>query len=441
VATASSLITVALAAAAQTAAGSVATSRSAAWRLNIPASNTAPAAPDADPPLDAQRDGASPIPTTGPAKGEWCLTQERYIAHLHDQGINPATVTCAPDGPCDDPAARNASIPTIDTPIKTVRLSFHIFCENNGGNCATTPAAVDAAVARLNSDYAPWNIQFVYQTNSINSTRYRTLAFAEEFDMKRLYADSPATKLNIYVVSTPGGNWGTFPWDPDALTAQGGIVLNDFSSPSFVLTHEVGHCLGLWHTHHGVDEVPQCGDCYEAAGRSAADGDIAGDRCSDTNPSPRNDGHCSDPVDLDPCSGNPWLDTPYLNHMSYSYVCPIEFTPQQAGRMHCWTQDVLGGWLQAPMPPVAPGSPSLSKLSGGVVRIAWADNSNNEDGFLIQRERKQGGGWIETTIVADVGANTTAVNDSPGSGTFRYRVSAYNAIGQSAWSGWTQVKN
>lgn len=375
---------------------------------------------------------------------DWCVTQQRYIERLRDRGEGGGGergLGCPESGPCDNPANRDASIPTLDTPIKTYRLSIHVFCENNGGNCAGTQANVDAVVAMLNEDFAPWRIQFVYETNFINKTQYRYLAAWEEFGMKDAYAVSPATQLNVFVVNTGGGNWGTFPWDPDALTNQGGIVMNDtsFGLVGWILTHEVGHCLGLWHTFHGTDEVPQCSECYEPAGRTPEQGDVTGDWCSDTNASPRHDGRCFDPTETDPCSGNPWVAIPYLNYMSYAYACTSEFTPQQAGRMHCWTEGVLSTWLELPAPPAAPGTPTLTRIGGGQVRVAWTDNSNNEDGFRVQRETKQGSSWINQTTI-DVGA-VTVWSDAPGRGTFRYRAQAYNEIGNSEWSAWRQVNN
>lgn len=383
-----------------------------------------------------------------PSPGEWCTTYRRYLADLVGQGINPLAVICAENGPCDNPVDRNAAIPTPSTPIKTVRLSIHVFCENGGGNCAATQADVDTAVARLNADFAPWRIQFVAEANFISSTRYRYLdPNTESSGMKRTYADSPATKLNVYVVNTGSGvSWGTYPWTPDALGAQGGVVMHESwfvaaTTLPTICTHEVGHCLGLWHTFHGVDEVPPCGDCYEAAGRTPADGDITGDRCSDTNPTPQNSNNCFDPPGTDPCSGSPWVSTPYLNYMGYSHTCPIEFTAQQAGRMHCWTASALSGWLLVPMPPTAPGTPTLTKIAGGQVQIAWADNSANEDGFRAQRETRSGPNWINTQIVAIVATNITSAIDAPGAGTFRYRVQAFNGIGDSVWSAWTQIKN
>ena len=304
--------------------------------------------------------------------GEICGTHQRYLASLAGQGMNAPDGLCPELGPCDDAFNRNASIPAPDTPIKTYRLSIHVFCQNDGSNCAVTPADVEGAVAGLNAMYAPWRIQFIYEVNFIRSTKYRTLSSREERGMKRAYADSPTSKLNIYVVDTGGVSWGTFTWDPNALTAQGGIVIDDtwfaLNSPiPTVLTHEVGHCLGLWHTFHGVDEVPQCGDCYEAAGRSSAQGDVTGDRCADTEPTPSNV-YCADPGGTDPCSNIAWGVTPYTNFMgSAQQGCKDEFTAQQAGRMHCWTSEILTGWLNLQLPgiTVAPTAGLVTTEAGG----------------------------------------------------------------------------
>jgi subtilisin family serine protease len=110
---------------------------------------------------------------------------------------------------------------------------------------------------------------------------------------------------------------------------------------------------------------------------------------------------------------------------------------------------VSGGVLNAaaalgvyfPTPPAAPGTPILTKPAAGQVKIAWADNSSNETGFRVQRETKSGKNWINQTIVADVGADTTFALNSPGAGTFRYRVQAYNGAGTSAWTAWVQITN
>lgn len=378
------------------------------------------------------------------APGEWCGTTQRYMAELAALGLDPSRAVCEPMGPCDDPWMRDASIPDATTPAKTVQLSIHVFCESDGTNCGATLADVDAAVARLSATYAPWGFQFVYVTEFVNNSRYRNITNNEGM-MKHRYADSPTTMLNVYVVNTEGFSWGTFPWSQEAQTAYGGIVMDDsvfvFNPTTF--THEVGHCLGLYHVFHGVDEVPPCSDCYEV-NDPGTDRDITGDLCSDTYPTPRNSGNCFDPEGTDACSGNAWGawgQTPYQNYMSYAHFgCNIEFTAQQAGRMHCWTEDLLSGWLVAAPPPNVPGTPVLTSQGGGQILVSWSDNSTDEDGFRIERARKQKNKWVESQVT-DVGADVTSILDAPGPGTFRYRVRAYNSNGDSAWSAWTQINN
>jgi serine protease len=90
--------------------------------------------------------------------------------------------------------------------------------------------------------------------------------------------------------------------------------------------------------------------------------------------------------------------------------------------------------------PAAPGTPTVVRISSAQLRITWADQSGNEDGFELQRERKEGKSWTGLYTIF-TGANVGTATDSPGVGTFRYRVRAFNAAGVSAWSGWKQFKN
>jgi len=93
------------------------------------------------------------------------------------------------------------------------------------------------------------------------------------------------------------------------------------------------------------------------------------------------------------------------------------------------------------LPPAAPSNLSLTKLSGGQLRVAWSDNSNDEDGFTVERQKKANGNNWGPIYTIDAAANATFVNDSPGGGTFRYRVRAYNGVGVSSWTDWKQIKN
>jgi len=168
--------------------------------------------------------------------------------------------------------------------------------------------------------------------------------------MKTATAFDPATWLNVWVTNVDYGySFGTFPFDPDALEATGGIVMGHFhwSGNFSAFAHEIGHCLGLWHNFHGVSEVSKCGPCYESV--NASQRDRLGDLCADTPPTSVWY-ECSDATDIDSCSGLPWESTQPENCMGYTPVsCRNLFTPQQQGRMRCWFYDRLSGWLNGVM--------------------------------------------------------------------------------------------
>lgn len=285
---------------------------------------------------------------------DWCgmaaQVRGRNPVRLHAVG------GCPIEGDPDLPANRDACIPGPTTPFKVIRLKFNVFRQDDGSAAAATQTQVDDQVEALNASYAASRVRFVYTAAFINSSKFRSLAYfvnSEEAEMKQQYADRPAQQHNIYVTDiepdpeSGGGLLGvsTFPWDSDAVRAGGGTILDDGSigAGQLTLVHELGHALGLWHTHHGVREVEQCSACWERADGTAPD--TTGDFCSDTPPTPVNY-KCQGPGGSDPCSAQPWGPTAPQNYMGYAPDdCYTEFTPQQAGRMHCWIQARLQGWL------------------------------------------------------------------------------------------------
>ena len=69
------------------------------------------------------------------------------------------------------------------------------------------------------------------------------------------------------------------------------------------------------------------------------------------------------------------------------------------------------------------------------VNLNWTDNSNNEDGFNVERGPTATGPF---TVVATVGPNITTVSgtltNDPGNTQYCYRVNAFNKAGASAYS-------
>jgi len=71
-----------------------------------------------------------------------------------------------------------------------------------------------------------------------------------------------------------------------------------------------------------------------------------------------------------------------------------------------------------------------AEVDGGVVTLSWRDNSTNEEGFKIERNRKgKGKDW---PVVAVTGANETSYSESPGKESWQYRLRAFNKSGDSA---------
>lgn len=307
------------------------------------------------PALRAVPDGVASINSDAGDDAAWCGTHHTYRWRSRAGRQGRARGGCPFDGACDDPVLRDASIPSASTAMTTISAIIHVFCENDGSNCAVTQAQVDDEIATVNANHLPWRIRFIHETHFVSDTEFRFFVWPdEEIAMKTTYADSPASKLNIYVVRNAGGfSFAVFPWEAVALTSLGGVVLDDrgFDQLGKITTHEVGHALGLWHTRHGTVEEPEeflndpcLWPCYERA--DGTDADVTGDRCSDTPPTPFASA-CDSPGGVDDCSDTPWGVTDFENFMDNALVaCPENhFTPQQGGRMNCWTEDALNGWL------------------------------------------------------------------------------------------------
>ncbi len=83
-------------------------------------------------------------------------------------------------------------------------------------------------------------------------------------------------------------------------------------------------------------------------------------------------------------------------------------------------------WVVAdPSPPDAPNSLLAAASTATAISLTWADNSSNEEGFLIERATSSGGPWSPVTTVA---ANTSSYEDaSLAENIYYYQVTATNS--------------
>ena len=322
----------------------------------------------------------------------WCGTRLRPRAK---SAIGPRA-GCPGEGTCDSsPALRNSNIATATTPWLSIRLYFNVFAYADGTGLCATDAKIAGQMDYLNKRYAAMRIRFINSgSRVIRSDRFRDLGGdtkggddTELIAMKNFSAFEPQSRLNVFLLNTfqyQDNLLGvaTFPWDKDAagnlvaLTKQGGLLCDDdaFGAGGSTVPHELGHCVGMLHTHAGTSDLVEdgqslaarCGEaCAEVAGRTPAMGDVTGDFASDTPADPVNYDCFSTPGN-DPCNGRPWGVTDFKNIMGYAPDnCQDHFTAQQGGRSRCWVKANLLS-LVAPTAQFAANSYSVSEVTPSV---------------------------------------------------------------------------
>ncbi|RXN20770.1 pappalysin-2 isoform X1 [Labeo rohita] len=213
-------------------------------------------------------------------------------------------------------------------------------------------------------------------------------AYLSVKELKELLHLSSSDTLNVFFANNSAreelAGVATWPWAKEALTYQGGMILN----PSYfgtkghnnTMIHEMGHILGLYHVFKGVTERESCDDPCQETTPSMETGDL----CADTAPAPKSKVcHDPDPVN-DTCGLTHYINTPYNNYMSYTDDdCTNHFTPNQVARMHCYIDMVYKTWVNGRNPTPVPLAPMVIGQDADSVTIHWL---NPISGPLAHRE-------------------------------------------------------
>jgi len=190
------------------------------------------------------------------------------------------------------PKSRYVPARSNDTYI--VRIFFHIIRRSNGTG-GQTPQEVDAAFNILQSDYQPYGICFflvgvdeIRDDNTYNNDNPAFFVPNKNGDGKfdNFAPNAHSDAIDIYLFANDklsGGLLGpSAAGIPASALVIGGNQYNTNLVTSHVLPHEVGHCLGLYHTFHGMCGEGGCSELVDGSNCS-----VCGDFVCDTPAAPQ----------------------------------------------------------------------------------------------------------------------------------------------------------
>ncbi len=243
---------------------------------------------------------------------------------------------------------------TYDDPI-AIRLYIHLVRLGNGSG-GVSPSDLIWQQAALDQVFNSHNIFFDYCVREVNCADCWLGGSTGRQAIKELFiTDGLDDGINVFL----------FP-QSFSLTSEAEDVgsKNCFSNVSFSGTaHEIGHCLGLFHTHQGSECPPTIDTEYAPYYDSfsvlvpGANCETAGDMICDTPAEPRcyslvgSNCQFSNPTPILDYVGNPYIDPDNVlgkNIMSYN-ICRTEFTPDQVKRIRdILADDMILGAVVSP---------------------------------------------------------------------------------------------
>ncbi|XP_062873923.1 pregnancy-associated plasma protein A, pappalysin 1b [Trichomycterus rosablanca] len=219
------------------------------------------------------------------------------------------------------------------------------------------------------------NSNYTDVTKTCFNPKSHNRAYLDVKELKDVLRLNGSTHLNVFFANATDEDLAgvaTWPWDKEALSHLGGIVLNPLFYGTFghtdTMIHEIGHSLGLYHVFRGISEVESCNDACLETEPSLETGDL----CADTNPTPKYK-YCRDPESgNDTCGQRQFKHTPYRNYMSYADDgCTDSFTMNQVARMHCYLDLIYQTWRTESKPAPVPLAPRLMEQAEDALTLEW----------------------------------------------------------------------
>ena len=224
------------------------------------------------------------------------------------------------------------------SPISTAIPIQAYVIANTHGFGAISNCELQQALEQVNTHFAETGFSFFYTgVHTINSDKYFSIKDFEEGDSLYLTLNNP-NAINIYFVDYSAGycGWANFPWSNKKYI----LISNYCTTNSSTFAHELGHYLGLLHTHSTSSgaELVDGSNCDSA-------GDLLCDTPADPNLSGGVDADCSytgSTTDANNETYTPDTD----NLMSYSLKdCRTKFSADQINRMDFYYTNIRADQL------------------------------------------------------------------------------------------------
>jgi len=166
-----------------------------------------------------------------------------------------------------------------------IGIYFHVM-RTSAGTGGQTQAEINTAFNTLVSDYQSYNITFQLLGTDVisNDSYYNQTSFTVDANgdgkFDNFTVNSHSNAIDIYLFANDKLNFGLASNIPGTALVIGGSAFGINLASSHVLSHEVGHCLGLFHTFHGTWPNEALGSCPELV--NGTNGATCGDFVADT---------------------------------------------------------------------------------------------------------------------------------------------------------------
>lgn len=289
---------------------------------------------------------------------------------------------------------------------------YHIVREDNGSG-GFNPASLGQVTDKLNQAFNPHKIYvnsigYGYIDESIYYNIDDYGSSTTEFDALVQINNHP-NAINIYIVND------ALDYDGSAIILSRVLVIKRDWVQTYVLSHEVGHCLNLLHTFEGTKSgTPGCAE------------NIDGSNCSSCG-----DKVCDTPADAG--TGTSGGYTPDMNNIMSYYLFTNHFTAGQAARMRSALNSSI-------LQPVISESCAIPELTGTAVICNPAAPAPLQQEIFTLINGGSSVTWNVSSNLQIISSNSTSVTVSPlndlvnGSG-FIEAILPYETLRKDVWIG------